>query len=504
MPAGDGITFSYGNYSFDPRPLFTVNKELIKTPSNTGLGTKYTLTLNGTILNTGISLDDFKGGVNTVFSGVEDIRTAFSQDFELLVLKCDDENPIISGYPKIVSLDFTNTSDNYVRRADYTINLELPTLVGTSYDLLGIEGGGGDLTASGLTSITEDISIEFLDERLADPSLALFTDDELPTIFSISKNLTAQGASLPSDGTAYIEPWERAQKYVKDNLSSTGGLDSYFSGAMCVKDMNIASTFRTMSVNQTDGSCAGTQTFVAYTGSYAAVEDFEASMEGSHDTALSTVTINGTIQGFNTNIDYTNCPPSGNSKFDNALAKWGSVSGSLFNRALKVFASGSHYNVRDSTGSNEPLNMKPLSYSLGYNPIAGTVTYSVSYDDRLEFWDPTAISETISITRNYGPDMYASLTILGRSAGPLLQHLGTVGPTTSDITVDVVYKPYRQSDNNKPDFVDWVNNQSIDKPIIYNTLFANPSNGFVTSDTETWDPAAGHYTHSKSWELGSC
>ena len=36
MPAGDGIVFKYGDYEFDPRPLFSVNKEMIKTPSNTG------------------------------------------------------------------------------------------------------------------------------------------------------------------------------------------------------------------------------------------------------------------------------------------------------------------------------------------------------------------------------------------------------------------------------------------------------------------------------------
>ena len=50
MPLGDGITFSYGDHVFDPRPLFTVNKEMIKTPANTGLATKYSLTLNGHVL----------------------------------------------------------------------------------------------------------------------------------------------------------------------------------------------------------------------------------------------------------------------------------------------------------------------------------------------------------------------------------------------------------------------------------------------------------------------
>ena len=69
MPAGDGITFSYGDYSFDPRPLFTVNKEVLKTSSNSGLATKYSMVLNGTLLPTGINLDETKGGLTTVLSG---------------------------------------------------------------------------------------------------------------------------------------------------------------------------------------------------------------------------------------------------------------------------------------------------------------------------------------------------------------------------------------------------------------------------------------------------
>ena len=96
MPAGDGITFSYGDYSFDPRPLFTVNKEVIKTPDNTGLTTKYSMILNGTILPTGINLDDTKGGLTTVIGDIHALQTGFERDFHLLLLQCYSNTPIIS------------------------------------------------------------------------------------------------------------------------------------------------------------------------------------------------------------------------------------------------------------------------------------------------------------------------------------------------------------------------------------------------------------------------
>ena len=101
MPAGDGISFTYGNYSFDPRPLFVVDKEMIKTASNTGLATKYTVTLEGNILPTDIDpIEGNKAGLTQVLSGANDLRNAFSHDFQLLKLRCTTATPLISGYPK--------------------------------------------------------------------------------------------------------------------------------------------------------------------------------------------------------------------------------------------------------------------------------------------------------------------------------------------------------------------------------------------------------------------
>ena len=490
MPLGDGITFKYGDYEFSPRPLFTVNKEIIKTPSNTGLGTRYSLTLNGTLLPTGVNIDDNKGGLNTVLTGVQGLRDAFAQDFNLLLLECSDADPIISGYPKVINVDINNAGDNYVRQATYTIGLELPTLIGSGYESAGLAnaGGAGDLTAAGLVSLTEDVSIEFLDERVAGEELSLFTDDSLPTVFSINKNITAQGASLPSGNSTYMEPWQRAHAYVKDNLGATGGFPAYFSGAMCVDGLNFTSTFRTISINQTDGSCAGTQTFVAMTGTESAIEDFEGSLDESNDTPFTNVTINGTIQGF-TDIDYTDCPPSGTNKFDNAFTKWGVVEDLLSARAEKIYAE-----AKNSTLSS--LNTgKPLTRTVGYNPIAGTVTYSVSYDDRFDPHYDKAVSESISVseTKNRA-DLYASLTILGRgSKGPLLQKLGTTGPQTRDVSVDAIVVPtisYTTIDNGASTG--------------YNSLFSTPTDGILTSDVETWDSRAGHYTRNASWEIGEC
>ena len=492
MPAGDGITFSYGDYSFDPRPLFTVNKETLKTSSNSGLATKYSMTLNGTILPTGIDLDNNKGGLNTVISGTHALRAAFEKDFNLLLLQCDSDTPIISGYPKVVSIDINNASDNYIRRADYTINFELPTLTGTRSDSVGLAGGEGDLSSLGLVSLSDDSSIEFLDERVGGASLEVFGGD-LPTVFTITRNISAQGDSLsPTDSEGYVEPWKRAKQYAIDNLASTGDFHSYFSGLMCVDGLNITNNYRTLSVNKTDGSVSATQTYVAFKGAYNAIEDFEVSVEQSNDTPYTNVSINGTVQG-HANIDYGNggdeCPPTG-AKFNNATAMFqGVVSGNMYSRAEKAFDIHGHLGI---TGD---LNIKPLSYTVGYNPIAGTVTYSASYNDRLAFYYASAVTETISYTFNDRADLYASITILGRAEGPLLQQLGTKGPKTVDRSIDALVKPTDEL------AVDAAYTAVFNA---YSPLMADPTDSLVSSDNKTWEPREGHFTWSKSWEIGTC
>ena len=492
MPAGDGITFSYGDYSFDPRPLFTINKEVIKTSANTGLTTKYSMSLNGTILPTGINLDDFKGGLNTVISGTHALETAFAKDFEVLLLKCEGTDPIISGYPKVISVDVNNASDNYVRRADYTINLELVSLTGSRSNAVGMADGGGDLSASGLISLTDDINIEFLDERVGGEALSLF-GGTLPTVFNISRSMSAQGDSLPATGgEAYIEPWARAKSYIVSKLADTGNYSDYFSDAMCIDGMNVTNTFRTISISKSDGSCSATQTSVAFTGNYNAIEDFEAAVEQSSDSAITNVSINGTIQGF-TNIDYGTCPPTG-AAFNNAYLKWTEeVSGLIKTRAEAAYDTSIHTPIR----TPDDLHIIPLNKSITYNTLGGIISYNCSYDNRVDYLQTGAITENITYTDSPRVDIYASLTILGRVAGPLLQDLGTKGSYTTEISIDAVFKPQQASTSFQ--FGPAGNDLAE-----YTTLMTSLDNEFVTNDSRTWNPAAGHFTWTKSWELGKC
>lgn len=525
MPLGDGITFKYGDYQFDPRPLFTVNKETLKTPANTGLGTKYTVTLEGQILPTGINpIDGNVAGLTTVLSGTNVIRDAFAQDFRLLLLQCDSDgtgvippNVIISGYPKVIGVDVRNAGDNYVQRAEYTINLELPSLTGTSYDAAGIEVGGntvGDLSASGLISLTDEFTVEFLDERIGG-NINISNFGDIPTVFSLQRSVSAQGDSFGvtpdtlASGTGYREPWQKAKDYISANLGLTDSMTGLAS-LMCASgsDMNFSNNFRTITVNKTEGSVNATETWIASTGA-AMSEDFEVSVDRSVDSPLTSISINGTIQGYST-IDYMGdndgCLPTGQPKFNNALTAWsgaGAISGRLFPRVQAVYNSLTKHRA-NLAGS---LNNEPLSESLGYNIVGGTITYSNSYDDRPANCYTGALTETISFSYNEPNDIFASLTILGRANGPLLQQIGTVGPRTRDLSIDAIL-PLKACD-----FASAIGaNEFIDSPAVYDTLVSNYearlnaeySQVFVNSFSKSWEPKVGHFTLSKSWTVGSC
>ena len=519
MPLSDSITFSYGTgidtYNFDPRSLFTVNKEIIKTPSNVGLATKYSLTLNGHILPTGVDITDGKAGLTKVLNGTNALRDAFGRDFKLLLLQCNSDTPLMSGYPKVVNIDINNASDNYLQRADYTINLELASLTGGRSEQVGENAGSrggvsGDLSASGLISLTDDFTIEFLDER-AGGDIGLAGFGTVPSVFSIQRTLSAQGDPLASTGLVYTEPWQRAKDYVTANLGLTPAMTG-LAGLMCVSGMNIANNFRNISINKTDGSVAATETFIAYTGAHAAIEEMEVNVERSNDSPHVIVSVNGTIQGLST-IDYNQggiysngCPPSTELKFTNALAAWnGGVSGSLYARA-----NGSYKVSLETTEDNRPiglvdsLNLIPLSESVGYNPIAGTVIYSTTYDDRPDNVNPYALTESINYTFNYANDIFASLTILGRTNGPLFQSIGTVGPTVMEISIDALMLPVNGT----------ISGLTDDQWAPYNNLVTEYENSllasenvdriFTNSHNETWQPQVGQYSMNKSWTLSQC
>tara|TARA_R110002020_G_scaffold310577_2_gene526272 strand:- start:69 stop:1586 length:1518 start_codon:yes stop_codon:yes gene_type:complete len=503
------LTFIYGDYTLDPKPLFNINKEYIKTPANTGLGTRYNITLQGDLLP--FVADGLDQGITGVFDGVKRLREAFDTDYKLLYLGCPGEDPIISGHPKITSLDVDQGGgDNYVQRATYSIALNLPTLVGSGFEAVGVTG---ELTPYGIINYSDDFSIEFADERVGGSVVIGEDSIDFPSIYSVTHNLSAQGE--PFSG---IDPAVSAHQFVRSRL----GFNSEMAGVSGILNTSgvVCNNFRTVSVNKTEGSCNATETFIINpSGNYR--EDFELSSTTTLEEPYTAIDINGTIQGY-ANVTYPDPTVLGDGattstpKFQNAITAWSGlhpdgttpttvgISGLLYSRANSFYKINLKHPAFLASNS---LNPTTLSTTLGYNIVEGVITYAHSYNDRPINCVPEALVEIINITENEPEDIFASITALGRASGPVLQDMGTVGPRTREISIDSflpiaigcastgMYQPSMFTAPTGYDaFVSGYENQ----------LTSTYAGVYITSDNKTWQPKIGRFTYQKAWTVGDC
>ena len=483
------LTFSYGEYTLEPKPLFNINKEYIKTPAGTGLGTRYNLSLEGSLIPS-VS-HGFDQSITGVFNAVESLRGAFDTDYKPFFLGCIGEAPIVSGHPKITAFDVNYEGDNYTQRATYSISLNLPTLVGTGFETVGPETD--DLSSHGIISYSDDFSLEFADERVGG-SVAVGDDTiDIPSVYSLTHNVTAQGEPLSG-----LDPTHLAQQFVGTKL----GFTNEMSGVSSILNSSgvVCNNFRTVSVNKTDGTCNASETFVINpSGRYR--EDFEISANTSLEDANTTIDINGTIQGY-ANISYPdpNVPIDGSTpKFQNAMTAWGSISGMAYSRANSFYKINPKHPAFLASNS---LNPTTLSTALGYNITEGTITYSYSYNDRPINCVADALTETININETEPNDIFASLTVLGRKSGPLLQDIGTSGARTRDISIDA-FLPIRTGCNVAVDFASPTEYANLVNEYEAN-LVSSYGSVYINSHTTSWQPKIGRFTFNKSWTVGDC
>lgn len=463
------ITMKFGNYTFRPVPSFNYTRSIERTPGNNfTLSTPIALELNGSIVTTGF------GNVSTA---INEISNNFKDgDCELFYIQCSGSPPIVSGLAKItnVSIQPRNDGDLYVNTASYTIGLEMVSLTGQLYDT----------QPSGITAISEDWDIQFLDERVGGSFSGLYntTSISIDSAYQVSHNITVT-APYQCRATVDITGWVQASNYIINNLLTLTP-ESGINGILLPVGLKPYNHFRVVNKNPHEGTVSVNETWIiAKTG---ATEEFDVNIEESIDNALIGITVNGTIQGL-ANVSYP--AGTGITKIQNALNYWKSISGSIYSRAQTLYS------------GTIPLNIVPLTKSLGYNSVGGTVTYNYSYNNRPANCVANALSEMINITENNPNDVFSSLTILGRAKGPLFQSIGTFGPRTRELSIEAILPTVTGCT-----YSAWA------IPTGYNALISGYEAGlsgqysqvFVNNESKTWSPKDGRFTYNKSWTLGEC
>lgn len=241
-------------------------------------------------------------------------------------------------------------------------------------------------------------------------------------IYTVSHSVSAQGVNIfDSSGNITKSGLDGAREYVASKIGANAvapqlaisGLDSYTNKYNYVDSHSSSINDQTYSVSET------------WTYSNDPYKE-EYTVDSSTDTsrACPNVTINGTINGFETR-DFANGEVL-TSKYANALNFWNSIK-----------ASGVRLRGEAATGFT--LYNTPNVTTVGVSPLTGTITYNYQYHGGRSRRLSSASWENISVSNNFGEDIFATIPILG--GGELIQKINTTGnkANKTSLSIEAIY-----------------------------------------------------------------
>lgn len=518
-------TLTYGSYDFSPVPFFTLVQDEIQNKDGR-VGTKYTLTLEGTLSTS----PDLSGGIENVISLQESLRAAFVEDGLKLELKCG-ETSLLVCYPKLSGpIQFPPSNNNWVFTCPYTIELEFEDFR---------EDIGDNPFDQFVEQASETWNVEFIDDspkyniNLSSVSSQTtgyyYSGDNNYLMLRVSHNLNAigqrhyidmSGTGVDESGdpsgigvTGYIvkEAWEYARDWCIPRLGldsgvlqDSGVLNLRITGAGGIASYYPYNHIRATSRSETQGSYSVDESWLialsgsgeSYSGALRATEDFTVEVVQQAQDDLTQVNIQGSIQGWE-NRDYGDNPNDfviTETKMQAAEQYWTTIQNRLLPRAQ-------YYSEAVASRS---LNITPLTKTKAYTPSKGTISYSYSYDDRPMVRISGALVESINIDWDHPTDVYASLPILGRSAGAIIQSMNTYTNPTLNLSIECTMpRPtgtgYAGLLGGRP--TTQVNALLCD---FQTNLTGEYASVHVVNNKEGWNPIDGKYLRQMSWLLGIC
>ena len=240
-------------------------------------------------------------------------------------------------------------------------------------------------------------------------------------------------------------------------------------------------------------------TEIWYVSKQSATHDVEISYDVDGE-GLITVTVSGTIQG----LDSGDFGTQTENKLTNAEAV---LSTCLDQSYALAKASYDQLKTVGNDGEGEPaangceeedeedksvLRKKEQSRSVSKNKIAGSISYSVTYNDKVESDEAEeegVVEETITISddnEDHSNNIVAIIGIIGKADGPIFQDMGTTNERKRSVSVDWTMDKC---------------NRKI-KPTVKATQAAEaykPTGAYQQSKTESWTPSTGKYTLNIDW-----
>jgi predicted secreted protein len=465
------------------------NKEFIKTPDGTPIGVTFNISLEGQV----VKVQTGNTGIISVADGMAQIRAAFNQDGQIFKVSCED-TVFFSGLARVNKIDFQKSNDNWVFTAPYTIELEMD-----------VEGSGEDsgLIPPYIADFSEEWSVEFIEDKAP----FYWTINEGATVdansyqFRVTHNVSAKGKTAYSVSGLIKPSWQQARDYVLPKLGYDGTILTQ-SGLFNVgANYTAFNHIRSNQISETDGSYTVAESWLVInpTGTGVpgkALEDFTITSRTSIENGLTNVSIEGNIQGLEER-SYTGILTTTSSKYSNASGYWSVVRPRIYYRAKQIAQSI----------ALRPLNISPVSTTIGHSLSNGTISYAYEYNDRPSVCITGALQEVIQISDSYPVDVFASLVVLGRAAGPILQQISTVTAPTRQLVVDVIMQPptgcIRSSVQS---FLAQRPYSAVNDIVVAVEEDLEGSYGqvFKQSDSDQWDASIGKYNRTVTWTYMNC
>jgi len=149
-------------------------------------------------------------------------------------------------------------------------------------------------------------------------------------------------------------------------------------------------------------------------------ETYEVSREEQVDSSTTSISINGTVQGYGVETG-----TKSSVRFTSASgAYYDTVAGLIAERISEVIPSGSC--LSDDATSN----------SFGFNKFTGTITYSQTFNNRFLTNNANILDEKISVSFVLAGDVVVVMQIPGKADGPVIQDQETVTGLSKSLSIE--------------------------------------------------------------------
>lgn len=453
-----------------PAPFISINKEVRRSEDGTPRRIDYTITARGKLVAymgspnsngefwtaSGYPPDEnivADSRLKAILAKQGALSNLFCEDNKLFEVQPYDGSAPIKAIVKVRSITFDE--GNWFDTCGYTIQLDVIKMWYGSEEAC----SGG---TAGTTPAEESWTVEQADER--------------GKTYRIQHTVSASAKANYDETGALVAPaWKVARDIVLSTSPNFLGLDAeiYSSpNAAVLTGMTGHNYVRGQQIDEANGKYTVTESWLMYdkttTGGVACLEEYTVNIRLAED-GKTRVSIEGNLTGLETrdNTNYSLVT----TRWANAEARWALLEPQLITIA--------------STNAGITLNPEPLSKSLGKNPINGTISFSREYDNRPIVY-PGALSAVVQVSQSRPTNVFASLVVLGKPDGPVLQDIGTVTAKRKTVSIEIVMPSAT------------ITTPAV-LPDVDSIVAAYDPGGFRERDEENWSDQTGRYSRNVAW-----